>query len=491
MFAVIFPTLMVVKYGLGVDFSGDGKGDDPWQEARNVLDGGVKDWIYPGAVAIVGGRDGPIFKYATGRLTYAEKPPHGQNEEVGDDTVYDLASLSKVVGTTSVVAWLYENGYLNLDEKVSSSDLLGSSFAQGGKENVTIEDCMLHQAGYPPDPSPNYWDPSFGCMNAPLPPEQSFACSERCYAGLLGQTLHSLPGTKYVYSDLSMITMMFVAGKVILRSNLVEERDLLSECSEGLNPNRTSVQLQCYFEAFLRTHVVPSIEKASGQTTDIIGYRPSSSFWDRTAPTVTVAAEGINVTLQGRVEDGNCEMLGGVSGHAGVFSTANDLSAFMHTLLFPGFQVDGKPSSHMFLSPETIEYFTTEKNNSISSRALGWNTNDPTVVDEGWGLSCGKLSSKTFMHLGYTGTQVCGDPVNKVYTVLLTNRVYPTDQGSGIHDIRQGFHNAVAKAIDSAAANQTKRRKSLLMKLEAVSFKILAKISRSLKAHTNKIFTTM
>ena len=164
-------------------------------------------------------------------------------------------------------------------------------------------------------------------------------------------------------------------------------------------------------------------------------------------PTETVAASGLNVTLQGRVEDGNCEMLGGVSGHAGIFSTTRDLYALMHTLVFPGVAMDGTPAPHVFLNATTLALFTTERNHAISSRALGWNTNDPSVTDEGWNLSCGNLSPKTFMHLGYTGTQVCCDPVNQVYTVLLTNRVYPTDQGKGIHTIRQDFHNAVAKAI--------------------------------------------
>ena len=102
---------------------------------------------------------------------------------------------------------------------------------------------------------------------------------------------------------------------------------------------------------------------------------------------------------------GNSEMLGGISGHAGLFSTAQDLSAFMHTLLFPGVQIDGFPSDHTFLNATTMELFTTEADHSISSRALGWKTNDPTVTDMGWNLACGKLSSKTFMHLGYTGTQ--------------------------------------------------------------------------------------
>ena len=155
--------------------------------------------------------------------------------------------------------------------------------------------------------------------------------------------------------------------------------------------------------------------------------------------------------------------------------------------------MDGTPSNGTFLSETTVETFTTEANHTISSRALGWNTNDPFAKDEGWDLSCGQLSPRTFMHLGYTGrrqtltraqhthkrvrcaafslcahgcasaprlrlfltapslslpgTMVCGDPMNEVYLVLLTNRVYPTDTGTGIHEVRQNFSNAVAKAL--------------------------------------------
>lgn len=439
--------LLCLGISVGVDAVAP---SDAWDEARRILDDGVESRVFPGASALVGGRDGVLFQHSTGRLTYGEQPPHGSNEVVSQDTVFDLASLSKVVGTTSVVAWLYEKGYLDLGDLVSSETLLGPAFAQNGKGAITLEDCMLHQAGFPPDPSPNYWDPKFGCPGAPLPADQTFACSQKSYDSLMSQSLDSSPGERYVYSDLSMITMMFVAGQIIRRNALVSQVFLLPECADY--PNSTAVQLQCHFEAFLRARIVPEIAWSSQQGMSVLGYRLHSFVWSRTAPTETVAASGLNVTLQGRVEDGNCEMLGGVSGHAGIFSTTRDLSALMHTLVFPGVAMDGTPAPHVFLNATTLSLFTTERNHAISSRALGWNTNDPSVTDEGWNLSCGNLSPKTFMHLGYTGTQVCCDPVNQVYTVLLTNRVYPTDQGKGIHTVRQDFHNAVAKAIGAQVA---------------------------------------
>ena len=99
------------------------------------------------------------------------------------------------------------------------------------------------------------------------------------------------------------------------------------------------------------------------------------------------------------------------------------------------------------LNKSTVERFIVQHNHSQSSRALGWNTNDITAQpDGGWDESCGSLSAKTFTHVGYTGTQVCGDPEKEVYTILLTARVYNssnTGNSTGIHSVRKRFNTAV------------------------------------------------
>ena len=157
-------------------------------------------------------------------------------------------------------------------------------------------------------------------------------------------------------------------------------------------------------------------------------------------PTGVPNAENASKIVQGRVEDGNAYMLGGIAGHAGLFSTALDVEVFTRSLLWPE---DGR-----FLNSTTIHTFTTEYDNNQSSRALGWNTNDPTTPDEGWDLLCGNLSAKTFTHVGYTGTQICADPVNQLYTILLTNRVYPNDTDFRIEDVRRQFNDAVLVAVN-------------------------------------------
>jgi len=127
--------------------------------------------------------------------------------------------------------------------------------------------------------------------------------------------------------------------------------------------------------------------------------------------------------------------MGGISGHAGIFSTVPDLALFMSAWMWGD-----------LLRPDVYQLFITEYNHTQSSRALGWNTNDPTVTDEGWGQDCGsKMSPLTFMHVGYTGTMICGTPVGEYFTILLTNRIYPTDAtgSTKINAVRQAFGNAV------------------------------------------------
>ena len=302
--------------------------------------------------------------------------------------MFDMASCTKVVATTSAIAILYQRNLLDLDADVSL--YLGKDFRQNGKGNITIRNCLLHNAGYPPDPNPCYWDKRFGCKGAPVPKELSFSCSAAAYNSLLGQTLELGVGEKYLYSDLSFLTLMYVAGHVVLEHNLVDQHQLLPVCAPS---TALGAVLQCHFEAFVRTNVFEPL--GMHQTM----FRPPRTLWPRCMPTGVPLVENVSVVLQGEVEDGNAYMLGGIAGHAGLFSSALDLEKFLRAYLWP--------SPNRFLNTSTIATFTREYNNTQSSRALGWNTNDPTAYDYGWDLSCGNMSRLTYTHVGYTGTQVC------------------------------------------------------------------------------------
>ena len=194
----------------------------------------------------------------------------------------------------------------------------------------------------------------------------------------------------------------------------------------------------CYFEAYVRKWVFEPL--GMKQT----GFLPEKSDWPQCAPCEndTIPDTYQNIQLQGQVSDGNAYALGGIAGHAGLFSTASDLFILAHRIMFAS-----SYSDNLFLNQTTANYFTTEYNHTQSCRALGWSTNDPDVTDEGWNLSCGNFSSVTWTHIGYSGTQICGDPTRNIITIFLTNRVYPFSQNDQMHTYRQNFNNAVLQVL--------------------------------------------
>lgn len=215
--------------------------------------------------------------------------------------------------------------------------------------------------------------------------------------------------------------------------------DLVPGCYQG-----TQASDMCYFEAYLRKYVFQALGMQN------TGFLPAHPKWPSCAPAEndTITDEYQNILLQGQVSDGNAYALGGIAGHAGIFSDAADIFTLGHRIMFASqySPIDG------FINATTATYFTTEYNNTQSCRALGWSTNDPTTVDEGWNLSCGNLSAKTWTHIGYTGTQICGDPTRDLITVFLTNRVYPVSQNDQMHTYRQNFNNAVLQALGSTSS---------------------------------------
>jgi serine-type D-Ala-D-Ala carboxypeptidase len=432
-----FPFRFFVCVALGALKVGGAAPNEAWGDVQQILEDGVKDHVFPGAVAIVGNKDGILFQTAVGSQTYGQKTPlGGESKPLSvESTVFDMASCTKVLATTSAISLLFQEaafGEKGLSTPVSS---ILKGFGGQGKEDISVENCLLHNAAFPPDPTPDFWDPKFGCKGAPLPSSLNFDCSENAFKAVLGQTLR--PGAKvggaYVYSDISFITLMYVAGAVALDKKFVTASDFLPACNVGGGEN-LGLHYQCGFEAFVRMHVFSKLGMDSTQ------FLPQKSEWEDCAPTTIPTGEPKvveGVALQGRVEDGNAYMLGGIAGHAGLFSNALDINKLMQELMF----------ENRVLNKSTVERFIVQHNHSQSSRALGWNTNDITAQpDGGWDESCGSLSAKTFTHVGYTGTQVCGDPEKEVYTILLTARVYNssnTGNSTGIHSVRKRFNTAV------------------------------------------------
>lgn len=463
---------------------------------------------FPGASALIADSTGVLHTVAVGRLTYDPSSPLVDVTS----TLFDIASLTKVTATTTVAMLLYQWGALKLDEKIAEA--FGPEFTATDvrKASITVADLLTHSAGLPPDPTPAcYCTPQFACpetlAHPPSERKLTFSCQSQVLAQLNAQTLDRPPRAKFVYSDISMLLLKFVLGR--LARPYVSPSELRPDCtaSERHGPSVAPPDEaviagidQCYFGAFARKFIFRKLARTArahsplltrgtrsrqrpldgklggtldetldgtlGGTLDastgraaarapFMGFLPPAPLWAFVAPTWNDTAEGFpgecvepyrERVLQGEVSDGNAFSLGGVAGHAGVFASAPSLHGLMHELLFAP---EASPATETVLgiNRTTARLFTTVVNSSFSSRALGWDTNQP-----GGYLGCGRMPAATFTHTGYTGTLLCGDPQTRggLITVLLTNRVYPhadAQSSQAIHEARQAFNNAVLDAV--------------------------------------------
>ncbi|KAF2078278.1 hypothetical protein CYY_000468 [Polysphondylium violaceum] len=404
-----------------------------WSPVDELLEGAVSNGTFPGCVALVGNKKGILYSSAVGSYTYGippvYHPPGIDNPPMALDTLFDMASCSKVTAATTAIAQFYQRGELNLDSPIT--DFFGPEFGVNGKAGITVRNCLLHNSGFFPDPNPFWNTQEFGCpATSQYYPPMEFTCQNQIYNSILNQTLQNPIGSTYVYSDLNFMTLMYVAGQLSYENKYTTSQDLVPGCDNG-GPEA----YQCHYEAYVNKYVFGGLGLKS------TSYLPSANDAVFCAPTVNDTTY-MHTTIQGVVSDGNAYAMGGVSGHAGVFSNSLDMWTFMYNIMF------AQPDSS-YLNSTTVKYFTTEYNHTQSSRALGWNTNDPTVFDQGWGLACGTLSPTTWMHLGYTGTMLCGDPERELIVILLTNRVYPDPSNEKILSVRKPFSTLVQKIFDS------------------------------------------
>jgi len=305
----------------------------------------------------------------------------GGDEVSADGTLFDLASLTKVVATTTAVALLLERGKLTLDTPVQS---LLPEFRGENKERINIRHLLTHTSGIPP----GLW--LYGSARSP----------EAALQQVLTQRLRREPGQQAEYSDLGMI--------------------LLAEAAE--------VAAGEPIDRFLARELFAPL----GMTSSM--FLPPLAYQERTIPTALVNERGF--TLQGVVHDANAFRLGGVAGHAGLFSTGRDLLIFGEMML-----QRGSSGGVQILQPQTVQSFT-RRQPGADTRALGWDTPSDRS-------SAGRfLSARSYGHTGYTGTSLWIDPELSLVVVLLTNRTYDRGSPAGILALRRAVHEAVANAID-------------------------------------------
>lgn len=352
--------------------------------AYQVLEEGVAAKVFPGGVLAVGQQGRLVAVKPAGRFTY-----EAEASAVEADTLYDLASLTKVVATTTAAMMLYERNLISLDAPVVRylPEFGGGPQAEM-KSRVLLRHLLTHSSGLP------------GYVRFFLEVDTRAALLERIFA----TPLEFEPGTRSVYSDLGMILL----GEVLERAS---GRRLDHFLDENL------------FRPLGMTHT---------------RFNPPADWRDRIAPTEE-DKEFRQRLVRGEVHDENAYVLGGVSAHAGLFSNARDLALFCQMLLNGGLYAQQR-----FLRRDTLALFTARQPLPDSSRALGWDTPSPTSSGGRY------LSPRAFGHTGFTGTSIWIDPDKQLFIILLTNRVHPTRENEKIREFRPRLHDAVVEALGLA-----------------------------------------
>ena len=351
-----------------------------FRTAFQLMEKAIAARAFPGAVLAVGYQGELLALKAFGKFDYSrESPP------VTTNAIYDLASLSKAVGTTTAAVLLYDQGKLWLEAPLVR--YLPEFGGVTGHDQVTVRQLLTHTSG--------------------LPAYERLFCEARDKQALLkriyAMPLAAPPGQKFVYSDFGMILL----GEIIER---VAGQPL---------------------DQFLRQRVFEPLGMKD------TFYRPSKSLRARIAPTERDDVFRKRL-IRGEVHDEHAWVMGGVAGHAGLFSTARDLAVFAQMMLN-----GGSYGGRRILQRRTVEEFTARPASPTgSTRALGWDRPSPK------GSSAGAhFSPRSFGHTGFTGTSLWVDPEKQLFVVLLSNRVHPTHANLQIRKVRPAVHNAVVEAL--------------------------------------------
>ncbi|MGE5612541.1 MAG: exo-beta-N-acetylmuramidase NamZ domain-containing protein [Bacillota bacterium] len=352
---------------------------DPHRMAQvdDAINQSIQQGQIPGAVLLVGRGDRTVYLKA-----YGNRSLQPQQIPMTPDTIFDLASLSKPVGCATSIMILAERGKLKLSDPVGKYI---PAFACNGKESITIEQLLLHQGGLVPD------NPMSDYQSGPA------TALEHIYVSAPRKT----SGSAFWYSDVGYI----VLGEIV---RAVDGRPL---------------------DQFARDEIFQPL--GMKDTT----YNPSSESKPRCAPTEMRDGHW----MVGEVHDPRSFALGGVAGHAGVFSTADDLSRFCRMILSAG-QLDGK----RILQAQTVRDMTQPRPlpDGSGSRSLGFD------VDTAYSSTRGDRFDRgtTFGHTGFTGTMFWIDPKNNCFVILLTSRVHPNGNGE-VGSLRRRVATLVAEAL--------------------------------------------
>lgn len=345
------------------------------RQLDSIITAAIADHASPGAAVAVGRHGRLVVQRGWGRQDWAASSPPAT-----DSTIYDMASLTKVVATTTAAMLLEEDGQLDIERTVAS---YVPEFVAPDKAPITVRMLLLHTSG----------------MKQYQFLYKEVRGREQYLRRINAHPLLHVPGERSDYTDWNMIVLQAIVERVSGKPL----DSLLAERVFGPLGMRDS------------------------------GYNPPASLKPRIAPTEVQAFRGGKVW--GVVHDENAWAIGGVSGHAGLFSSVRDLAVLTQMLLD-----GGEYAGVRLLRPETVARWTARQRKD-ASRALGWDTPSP-------GSSAGRFfSPRSFGHTGFTGTSIWADPEKGLFVVLLTNRVNPTRDNQKIGPLRRAVSDAVQAAV--------------------------------------------
>jgi len=355
---------------------------DPFVEIDHVVEHHIGLGNLPGAVVLVGHQDAIAFEKA-----YGNRSVEPEIEAMTPETVFDLASLTKVVASAPSVMLLVQKGRLKLDDPVSK---YLPAFGQAGKKKVTLRQLLVHYSGLPADLRQT---------------RRRRITSKNVLSRIYQTRLVARPGQQFIYSDLGFV----VLGKVV-------------EKVTGQSLSR-----------FAQENIFSPLGMAS------TGFLPRPEVIPNIAPTERLKEGGM---LRGQVHDPLASKLGGVAGDAGLFSTARDLARFCQMLLQRG-SLNGVE----VFRPDTVALMTSPQSpdGKPDIRGFGWDIQSTYSSVKGSFFSPG-----SYGHTGYTGTSLWIDPETQTFLIILTNRVHPDGKGN-VKELRTELANIVGRTFQPAS----------------------------------------
>src|SRR5690349_1796936 len=360
----------------------------------------------PGAVVLVGRKGRIVWRKA-----YGDRAIEPAREPMTPDTIFDLASLTKIVATTTSIMILVERGKLRLNDPVS---LYIPELKGEGRDRITIEQLLTHVSGYAPD----------------FDLRERWTGYDEAIKRLIKEPLRNPPGTRFTYSDIGFITL----GEVVARVS-------------GMP-----------LDQFAQKNIFGPLHMRD------TGFRPSAALKARIAPTerrrgqmsylgdtgVNAGAEGERWLL-GEVHDPTSYRMNGVAGHAGLFSTADDLAIYCQMILN-----HGSYGGVRILAPLTVAEMTRPRvvASNGATRGLGWDINSSFSSNRGDLFPLG-----SFGHTGFTGTSLWLDPASEMFVVFLSNRVHPDGKGD-VGPLRGRVATIVAASVTDTAVVERARAQS-------------------------------